>query len=73
MSIFRETVNQAVRTAAASGQSYSSILADLSTVLGCMIAASSEETPARLARVKASMAVVAEVLNRPEPPERRTH
>lgn len=60
----RIQIETAVHTAAASGETYNNILADVSTVLGILIAASSPDHSARLLRVKASMAVVEAVLSR---------
>jgi len=61
---FRQSVEAAVAAAHAGGDSFHDILADLSTVLGCMVAAGSKDRRTRLSFVKASMTVVEAVINK---------
>lgn len=64
MSLFRNEVNDAVARAHGRGESFNDIMADIATVLGCLVAAGSQERDTRLAFVKASMGVVAEVIDK---------
>ncbi|WP_367347572.1 hypothetical protein [Sphingobium yanoikuyae] len=60
----RQTIEEAVRAAHANGESYHDILADISTVLGCMVAAGSRDRRTRLACVKASFSVVEKIISK---------
>lgn len=63
MSAFRTAISREVALAKAAGQTYDEILADLATNLGWLIAAGSRDRKFRLGRVKASMQVIADVLD----------
>lgn len=61
---FRKTVELAVKEAGEAGISHQEIMRDLATVMGCMVAAGSPIRATRLAYVKASMGVIAAVIDR---------
>lgn len=67
MGELRTAIGREIAAANARGESYDAVLTAVATTLGCMIAAGSPNRAFRLDRVRASMAVIAAIIDSPLP------